>query len=256
MLTCLKIGRFIPALALLAVLLVPCVARAGELRLSAAASMTDVIRDIGAAFTMLHPETRLLPNFASSGSLAKQLAAGAPGDLFIAANPEWMKYLVAQGVVPAAAVQPLAHNRLVVVGRSPSKAKTLADLPRLERIALASPSGAPAGRYAQQALTAVGLYRQLLADGKLVMAKDVRQALLYADRGEVDAAIVYATDALLADRAQTLFEVPAELYPRVTYLVGLTADGGDNEEARAFLAFLQTAAAKAIFSRYGFVNAD
>ncbi len=240
-------------LLLILLFLFPATLWAGELRLSVAGSMIDVIKEAGAAFSEKHPETRLLPNFASSGSLAKQLAAGAPADIYISANPKWMDFVVTQGIVPAATVTVLAYNRMVVVGRPGLPISTMNDLAGLKRIALGSPKSVPAGRYAQQALDKAGLYSSLKAENKLVMAKDVRQALLYADRGEVDVSFVYATDALLAGQAKILLEVPAELYPQVRYPMGLTVAGAGKEEALAFVEFLKGKVAKEIFVKHGFV---
>lgn len=248
--------QFMRLLLVLTLLFLPCTVWGGELRLSVAGSMIDVVKEVVSTYMQQHPQTRLLPNFASSGTLAKQLVAGAPADIYISANPKWMDYVVSQGIVPAEAVKTLAYNRLVLVGSPTVPVKELADLSRLSRIALGSPQSVPAGRYAQQALEGAGLYQPLLAEGKLIMAKDVRQALLYADRGEADVAFVYATDALLVRQAKILLEVPADLYPRVTYPMALTVAGAAKEEAQAFLEFLHSAAAKAIFERHGFVTVD
>ncbi len=237
-------------------LLFPSILWAGELRLSVAGSMIDVIKEVGSVFSEQHPEAKLLPNFASSGALAKQLAAGAPADIYISANPKWMDYLVAQGIIPAATVETLAYNRLVLVGHPAVPATKMNDLTQLSRIALGSPTSVPAGRYAQQAMTKAGLYEPLLTEGKLILTKNVRQALLYADRGEVDVAFVYATDAPLANKAKILFEVPQGLYPRVTYPMALTVAGAEKEEAQAFMEYLHSAAAKDIFQRHGFVTVE
>jgi molybdate transport system substrate-binding protein len=104
-------------------------------------------------------------------------------------------------------------------------------------------------------MTNAGIYATLEADSKLVMAKDVRQALVYADRGEVDGAFVYKTDALLATQAKILFTVPTELYPEVAYPLGLTVEGAKKAEARAFYDFLSSAEAVAILAKYGFLPA-
>jgi len=251
-----NIRNITPRLLLLLLLVFPSTLWAGELRLSVAGSMIDVIKEVGAAFSDHYQATRLLPNFASSGALAKQLAAGAPADIYISANPKWMGYLVAQGIIPAATVETLAYNRLVLVGRPTVQVREMNDLTQLSLIALGSPKSVPAGRYAEQAMAKAGLYEPLLTEGKLIMTKDVRQALLYADRGEVDVAFVYATDAPLANKAKILFEVPQELYSRVTYPMALTVAGADKEEAQAFLDFLHSAAAKVIFERHGFVTVE
>jgi len=240
-------------LLLLIPLLLAVPASAAELRLSVAASMTDVTNELNAAFRARHPEVELHANFGGSGALAKQIAAGAPADLFISANPQWMEYLLQQGRMAPATVRTLAFNTLVFIGSQERPVAGLDGLKGLARIALGSPRSVPAGRYAQQALTAAGLYAGLAADGRLVLAKDVRQALLYADRGEVDGAFVYATDAALARQAMVLFTVPSQLYPRVTYPVGLTAVGAAKPAARALLDFLGSDEAKTILRKYRFV---
>ena len=226
---------------------------ATELRLSAAASTAEVVRELATAFAARHPEVTIIPNFGGSGALAKQIDAGAPADLFLSANPQWMTYLVEAGRVAPATVRTLAGNTLVFVGRQGLPVTGLADLDGLARIALGSPKSVPAGTYAQQALTAAGLYDRLAQQRKLVLAKDVRQALLYADRGEVDGAFVYRTDAPLARHAVVLFAVPPELYPRVTYPLGLTKEGAAKAEARALLDFLGSEEARVLLRAHGFV---
>ncbi len=124
------------------------------------------------------------------------------------------------------------------------------DLPKLEKIAIGSPKSVPAGEYAMEALKKSGIDKQL--EKKLVMAKDVRECLMYAERGEVDGAFVYRTDALQAKQSRILFTVPRELYPRVTYPMGLTTAGVKNGEARAFYRFLQSDEARTALRKYGF----
>ena len=224
---------------------------AAEIRLSVAASMTDALKDLSAFYQAKNEDVRILANFSSSGALAKQIAMGAPADLFIAANPRWMDYLVEEKRIPAAIVRTLAHNALVFVGKKSLDVSGLDDIPGLQRIAIGSPGSVPAGQYAEQTLENAGLYQSV--QGKLVMAKDVRQTLVYADRGEVDGAFVYRTDALLAQDVTILFEVPQHFYDAVTYPTGLTVEGIANPAAVAFLDFLATEEAAAIFRRNGFV---
>ena len=226
-------------------------ALAAEVHLSVAASMTDVTKELISAYQKSAPDVALLPNFASSGSLAKQIAQGAPADLFISANPKWMTYLVDAGSVSAAQVRILAGNTLVLVGRKGLPVTTLADVAKLGKIAIGSPKSVPAGQYAAQALKSAGIYDALA--GKLVLTKDVRQALVYADRGEVDGAFVYKTDALLAQNAVILLAVPEQLYDPVLYPVALTKAGSANPAAVAFGAFLKSDAAAQILRRYGFL---
>jgi len=235
---------------LLLLLALTSVASAAEVRLSAAASMTDAIRALIAGYRAQAPDVHLQPNLGSSGALAKQIAQGAPADLFISANPKWMDYLVAEGLLAPGRVVPLAGNALVLVGAPGRQLASLEAVGGLSRIAIGSPKSVPAGQYAEQALRAAGLWSAL--QGKLVMAKDVRQALIYADRGEVDAAFVYRTDALLAQSAQILLEVPAALYDSVVYPLGLTRAGEQNPAAVDFYRFLQSSEAAAILEEFGF----
>lgn len=229
------------------------IAPAAEVRLSVALSMSDAAKELIATYQKQLAEVSLLPNFASSGALAKQISQGAPTDIFISANPKWMNYLVKEGRISAKNVRTFAHNSLVFVGQKEKRfaVNKLEDLVTLERVAIGSPKSTPVGQYAEQALKAAGIYAQLAT--KLVMAKDVRQALVYADRGEADGAIVYKTDALLAQQAVILLEVPQSLYDEVTYPVGLTIEGAAKPEALAFFEFLQTKEASEVLTKYGFV---
>lgn len=226
-------------------------ARAGEVRLSVAASMTDAVKELAARYGQSHPGVKLLPNFGSSGALAKQIQQGAPSDIFISANPQWIDLLLEQQMLRADSVRSLAGNALVLVGARELTVKSLGDLLKLKRIALGSPKSVPAGQYAEQALQQAGLYQQLA--GRLVMAQDVRQALVYADRGEVDAAFVYRTDALLAQKAVILYTVDGSQHAPILYPAGLTTAGGNNPEAVAFFAFLGSDEARRVLEQYGFV---
>ncbi|SHJ90288.1 molybdate transport system substrate-binding protein [Malonomonas rubra DSM 5091] len=225
---------------------------AEEIRISAAASLTDAVKDIIAVYQQNHAESQLLPNFASSGALAKQISAGAPADIYISANSKWMQYLQQQGLIDDPSEQVLVQNRLVFVGM-PGTAKSMADLPGLQRIAIGSPKATPVGRYSEQAMKNAGIYAHLQNEQKLILAKDVRQALLYADRGEVDGAFVYHTDALLAKQAKVLFAVPQKLYPAVVYPAALTVTGAGKPEAKVFFAYLFSSLSQGVFRTFGFV---
>lgn len=236
--------------ALLLTLLLCSAALAGEIRLSAAASMTDAVKSLISSYRQENAAVDFQTNFAASGTLARQIFFGAPTDLFISANPVWMDYLVAERQIAAETVHPLAGNTLVFVGDRKHQPASLDDIVRLDHIAIGSPNSVPVGDYARQALTAAGIFDRL--QGRLVMAKDARQALIYADRGETAGAFIYRTDALLAKRATILLEVSQELYPEIIYPVGLTPEGVKNPDAVAFLAFLKSAPAKTILKDYGF----
>jgi molybdate transport system substrate-binding protein len=229
--------------------------QAADLRISVAASMTDVFKDLIEDFSREQPNIKVLPNFGSSGGLAKQIYQGAPADLYVSANITWMQYLIDSQKIDSESLNTLAHNSLVLVGMNANSIKNLSEISEMKRIGIGSPGSVPAGQYARQALAELGLYDSLLQAGKLVMAKDVRQALIYADRGETTASFVYKTDALLARNAVILFEVPQHLYSRISYRMALTKTGAAKKEARIFYEFVAATAAKTVV-KYGFSTAD
>ena len=224
---------------------------AGEVTLSAAASLRDAVAELSAGFTKMNPGVVILRNFGASGALAKQIENGVPADIFISANPEWVEYLKERKLVDAASIGTFAYNTLVFAGAPEKKADSMKDLAMLEKIAIGSPRSVPAGEYAMEAIRRAGMGRQL--EKKLVMARDVRECLMYAERGEVDGAFVYRTDALQAKRTKILFTVPRELYPRVTYPMVLTLKGAKSRDAAALYRYLQSHDAKRVAEKYGFV---
>jgi molybdate transport system substrate-binding protein len=220
--------------------------------LSVAASMTEAFKEIISTFSSTHPEAKILPNFASSGSLAKQINQGAPAHIYVSANPKWMKFLVEKEMIAKGTDHIFAYNKLVFVAPEKTTIKNMEDVKDLSLIAIGSPNSVPAGQYAKQAMEATGIYAHLESTKKLVMAKDVRQALLYADRGEVDGSFVYKTDALLARNAKILFTVPDDRYNRVAYPLALTKTGLVNKAAQDFYSFMSTPDAVNILKKYGF----
>jgi len=236
--------------ALLAIILLTGSALGGEVNLSIAASLKDVINELSDNFARQNADVKILKNYGGSGALAKQIENGAPADIFISANLEWMDYLQSRKLMSAASIEIFTYNALVFVGKTDKKVSGLHDLHKLGKIAIGSPKSVPAGEYAMEALRKAGVEKQL--EQKLVMAKDVRECLMYAERGEVDGAFVYKTDAILAKQAKVLFTVPENLYPRVTYPMGLTLTGAKNKDAEAFYKYLQGRDAKGVLEKYGF----
>jgi len=237
-------------LSLLCLVLLTGSAFSGEVNLSIAASLKDVINDLSDSFAKQTPGVKFLKNYGGSGALAKQIENGAPADIFISANLEWMDYLKNKKLVDIERMGIFAYNTLVFAGSPDKQVATMQDLLKLEKIAIGSPKSVPAGEYALQALKKAGIDKQL--EKKLVMAKDVRECLMYAERGEVDGAFVYKTDAMQAKQARVLFTVPEDLYPRVTYPMGLTLTGAKNKDAEAFYKYLQGRDAKGVLEKYGF----
>ena len=208
-------------------------AHSAGINVSAAASLKEVVTELTDTFVRQNPGIVFQNNFGGSGALAKQIENGAPADLFLSANLEWMDYLKEKKMIDEL------------------KVRKLRDVVKLEKIAIGSPKSVPAGQYAMDALKKEGMDKQL--ENKLVMARDVRECLLYADRGEVDGAFVYKTDAeQMAKNVQILFAVPRDLYPRVTYPMAITKEGSHKAEAAGFFKFLRSGAAKAVLAKYGF----
>jgi len=235
------------------IIFIPLSSEAGEIKLSVAASLKEAVTELTELFAKGHPGAAFQKNSGASGALAKQIEIGAPADIFISANMEWMDYLKEKGIIETKDIRILAYNTLVFIGRHDLDIKSLKDLTVAERIAIGSPGSVPAGEYAVSALTKAGIAGGL--EKRLVMAKDVRECLMYAERGEVDGAFVYGSDTReLSDRLKVLFRVPQDLYPRVTYPVGITSSGLENEDARAFFRFLQTEEASAILIKHGFIT--
>ncbi len=225
---------------------------AAEINLSVAASLREVVIELSDSFAKRNGGVRFQNNFGASGVLAKQIENGAPADIFFSANLEWMDYLKAKKLLDEKSINTFAHNVLVFVGKPEVKVTGLQDVVKLDRIAIGSPGSVPAGEYAEQAFKKAGIDKQL--ENKLVMARDVRECLLYADRGEVDGAFVYRTDALeMAKHVRILFIVPQDLYPPVTYPMALTPEGANKAEAVAFFRFLLSGEAKTILANHGFV---
>jgi molybdate transport system substrate-binding protein len=237
-------------LALFCVVLFSVETQAAEVSLSIAASLKDVINELSESFARKNPGVKFLKNFGASGALAKQIENGAPADIFVSANLEWMEYLKNRRLLEPSSIATFTYNSLVFAGPADKKVTSMQDLTRLEKIAIGSPRSVPAGEYAMEAMKKAGVDKQL--EKKLVMARDVRDCLMYSERGEVDGSFVYRTDALLAKQSKILFTVPQELYPRVVYPMALTTAGAKNRDAEAFFKYLQSVDAKTVLAKFGF----
>lgn len=245
-------GRMIRMAALLVAVLALGVpeARGEEVHVAAAQSMKELVDEMANGYERSHPGVKVVRNYGGSGTLAMQIEGGAPVDLFIPASAGWVDRLKKKRLVGAADVHVLASNTLVFVGKEGVPATGMNDLPGLSRIAIGSPKSVPAGEYASQAIAKSKLAQKL--SKKLVSARDVREALLYAERGEVDGAFVYRTDAKRSKEVVVLFEVPAALHDPIVYPVALTASGAKRPAARAFFDAFRSAAPKPLLKRLGF----
>ncbi len=226
-------------------------AQAQTLTVSSAASLGDAMRAIAPLFEAQHPGVRLRFNLAASGVLLQQLAAGAPIDVLATADEETLDRAAAQKLIDPATRRVLATNTLVLVAPAGGGLAGLDALtgPSVKRIALGKPGSVPAGRYAQQVLEARGQWAAL--QGKLVPADNVRQVLDYVARGEVEAGLVYATDATTAAGKVRVVATVSGHAP-IRYPVAVAAASSQPALARAFVQFLASPAAQAVLRQQGF----
>jgi molybdate transport system substrate-binding protein len=231
-------------------------ALAQEITVSAAASLQNAMKEIGAAYQSAHPGSRINFNFAASGPLLAQIAQGAPVDVFASADAETMDKAQAQSLIKAESRLNFAANELVLVSplARPASFKTLADLrkPVVTHIAIGTPATVPAGRYAQSALMAQNLWADLAP--KFVFAENVRQALNYVSRAEAEAGFVYRTDALIdQDKVRVDLAVPGT--KPVVYPIAVVAATKKAPASAAFVKFLTGAQGQAVLARFGFIAA-
>jgi molybdate transport system substrate-binding protein len=231
------------------------VADAQEVMLSAAISVKDAVEELGRGFVAARPGVTLRYNFGSSGELQKQIEAGAPVDLFISAAERHMDQLEKKGLVASATRRVFARNVLTVVKPADSTIDVAkpADLldPRISKIVLGNPRTVPAGQYAEESLRALGLWDRL--QPKLVFSENVRQALDYVARGEVDAGFVYATDAVGRGRqVKEAFRPGEDTYRPVLYPAAVVIGARHAALAQAFLDLLVSREGQAVLARLGF----
>jgi molybdate transport system substrate-binding protein len=222
---------------------------AEDVVLSVAASLKDVIAEVARNYEKVPPGIRLIRNSGGSGALARQIENGAPADIFISANQEWVDYLREKNLLDSTRVRIFARNTLVFVGQK--EASGLSGLKTLDKIAIGSPQSVPAGAYAIESLKKTDLYPAL--EKKLVLTRDVREALAYAERGEVDGAFVYKSDAILGQKAKILFSVPPHLHSQIIYPMAITLVGRNKPEAVRVFDFLQKQEVRLMLEKFGFL---
>lgn len=232
------------------------IARADEpLTVFAAASMREAMEGIGSAFEE-DTGTAVIFSFAGTGTLARQVEAGAPADVFVSADIAWMDYVSVRGSVREETVTDIAGNALVMIGAAGSPALNLTDeaiAARLsgERMAIADPETVPAGRYGKTALEHLGLWASL--KGRLALMENVRVALASVARGDTPIGLVYATDAAIEPGVAVVAAMPEESYPPIVYPAALTTVSS-HEKAQPFLNYLSGPRAKEILQSFGFVT--
>jgi len=221
----------------------------------AAASLQNVMKEIGADYTKASG-TPIAFSFAGSSTLARQIVEGAPVDLFISADPQWMDYTQSHGLVEGASRVDLLTNQLALIAPKGSAlslkiapgfaiAKALGD----GRLAMADPNAVPAGLYGKAALTKLGVWSQV--ESRVAKGDSVRAALMFVARGEAPLGIVYDTDAKIDPSVRIVDLFPDDSHPPILYPAAVIVSPR-SPEARAFLSYLQSPPARTVFARYGF----
>ena len=226
-----------------------------ELTVSVAASMQDAMKAVAKVYQEEQPNRKIIYNFASSGTLTQQIKQGAPVDIFISANEKFMDELDKKNLLLPGTRKNLLKNDIVLITPKKGNAANISNFQQLtstnvKRFSIGEPESVPAGRYARQVLNSLKIYDQLKP--KTVFAKDVRQVLAYVESGNVDAGIVYATDAKISDRVRVVANAPENSHNSIVYPVAAIKRTQNPEAAKEFVQFLFGDRAKNAFIKYGF----
>src|SRR6266436_8954083 len=233
----------------------PASAQQGRLVVFAAASLKDALDEVNAAYRR-ETNQEITTSYAASPTLAKQIEAAAPADIFISADLDWMDYLAKKNLIQPETRANLLGNKLVLIAPadSPIKLGIAPNFPLAQalgngRLATADPNGVPAGKYGKESLQALGVWSSV-AD-KLAPAENVRAALLLVSRGEAPLGIVYRTDAV-ADKGVTIpGAFPDDTHPPIIYPIAAVASSTNSGDP-SYIAYLRSPAAGAVFEKHGF----
>jgi molybdate transport system substrate-binding protein len=225
-----------------------------EITVSAAVSLRDAFREISKQYEG-RTGAKINFNFGASGALQKQIESGAPVDVFASAGIPQMDALAKQGLIAPETRRDFARNTLVLVvpTDSTSGITAFADLggAKVKKLAIGNPKTVPVGQYAERSLTRLGLWQEL--GSRLILAEDVRQALDYVARGEVDAGIVYASDVrATGDRVRTVATAPADSHDPILYPIAVVKASSNQETAKAFIDAVMSDEGQRILEKYGF----
>lgn len=230
-------------------------AAAKDVVVFAAASLKNALDEASAAYEK-EAGVKALISYAASSTLAKQVESGAPADIFISADLDWMDYLQKRNLIKPESRLTLLGNKLVLIAPANSAGRidiapgfALADVLGNERLAMADPSAVPAGKYGKAALEKLGVWAAVSI--KVAPAEDVRSALLVVSRGETPLGIVYASDAAADKGVRVVAVFPEDSHPPIVYPAALLASS-DNPASTAFLDYLRSDKARSFFERQGF----
>ena len=232
----------------------PATAPAAQVNVFAAASLTDSLKEIAAGYKETSSD-RIAFNFAASSFLARQIEEGAPADVFFSADEAKMDQLAKRNLIVNESRRSLLSNSLAIVVASDATVaiRSTTDLTNaaIRRIAVADPKTVPAGIYAKQHLIRLNLWSAIAS--KVVPTDNVRAALTAVESGNVEAAIVYKTDAAISKRVTTAYQVPPNEGPAISYAIALLKEAKQPGAARRFLDHLKSPAARRVFEKHGFI---
>ncbi len=218
-----------------------------EITVSAAISLSNALKEIGAAFEKENPGVKINFNFGASGTLKQQIEQGAPVDVFASASQSYMDELEEKGLILNRTN--FAANSLVLISPSNITLKHLNNT-FVEKIAIGNPKTVPAGAYAKSVLVNLGIWNEL--QPKLVYGENVRQVLEYTERGEVDAGIVYLSDTTTATRKLFISSIPENLHPPIVYPIAIARDSRHIPTSQKLIDFIESEQGKRILKKYGF----
>ncbi|GBF78730.1 molybdate ABC transporter substrate-binding protein [Aphanothece sacrum] len=231
----------------------PVSAQSNNLTVSAAMSVKDALEDIKSVYQKSQLNLKITYNFGSSGSLQQQIEQGAPVDIFLSAATKQMDALEKKKLLVPGTRKNLLSNSIVLVTPKDQKVvKKFSDLsnPQVKKISLGEPKSVPAGQYGEQVLKHYKLWESIKS--KIVYGKDVRQVLTYVETGDVEAGLVYSTDASNSNKVRVAATAPTNSHDPITYPIAVIKDSKNMGAAKAFVQFLSGNQAKAIFKKYGF----
>ena len=227
-----------------------------EIKISAAASLTDVINEITAIYEKEH-KVKFINNFASSSVLAKQIVQGYDADIYFSANKKWMDFLSEKGKTYKESERVFLNNTLMVIAplESSLNIKNLSDLTKdnIQKISIGDPDHVPAGIYAKKSLENANIWNDI--EKKCIGAPDVRAAMSYVENQTVDLGIVYKTDAMISKKVKQLLEITSPICPEIKYLSAIIRKekSAPKKYITDFMEYIESDSAKKIFEKYGFV---
>jgi len=224
-----------------------------EVNVYAAASLTDVLKEIAANYEKQSSD-KIVFNFGASSLLARQITERAPADVFFSADEAKMDDLQKAGLIVSETRRDLLSNSLVIVVPNDSKLAIASPddlLTKTQKIAIADPRAVPAGIYTKEYLSGLGLWDKL--ESKMVSTENVRAALAAVESGNVDAGFIYKTDANISKKVKIAFTVPVEKGPAITYPIAMLKEAKNKNAAEGFLRYVESDSARILFERYGFI---